>query len=135
MDSKQVFASTSFPVLRIVKSWAGAWEQGYAPLICGRGVKYVISRMLLRRLDEVSQLPHEIGHLLYEAGHSGGLTSDMSEHKKQHLMIFMRTLLTTTIRQCQVRTWNTKLATVGLYEPVIRLMTSSNVPKSILTYY
>ena len=51
----------------------------------------------------------------------------MSEHKKQHLMIFMRALLTTTIGQCQVRAWNTKLATVGLYEPVMRLTTSSNV--------
>ena len=30
-------------------------------------------------------------------------------------MIFMRDLLTTTIRQCQVRAWNTKLGTVGLY--------------------
>ena len=57
------------------------------------------------------------------------LTSEISEHKRQHLMIFMRALLTTTIGQCQVRAWNTKLATVGLYEPVMRLMTSSNVPK------
>ena len=30
-------------------------------------------------------------------------------------MVFMRDLLTTTIRQCQVRAWNTKLGTVGLY--------------------
>ena len=36
-------------------------------------------------------------------------------------MIFIRALLTTTIGQCQVRAWNTKLATVGLYEPVMRL--------------
>ena len=55
-------------------------------------------------------------------------TSELSEHKKQHLMIFMRALLTTTIGQCQVRAWNTELATVGLNEPVMRLMTSSNVP-------
>ena len=53
----------------------------------------------------------------------------MSEHKKQHLVIFMRALLTTTIGQCQVRAWNIKLATVGLYEPKMRLMTSSDVPK------
>ena len=59
----------------------------------------------------------------------GPLTSEMSEHKKQHLMIFMRALLTTTIRQCQERAWNTKLATVGLYDPVMRLMTSSNAQK------
>ena len=53
----------------------GTRLRGYAPLICGWDywwVKYVsyqcqIIRMLLCRLDEVSQLPHEIGHLLYEA--------------------------------------------------------------------
>ena len=56
------------------------------------------------------------------------LTSEVSEHKKQHLMIFMRALLTTTIGQCHVRAWNTELATVGLYKAVVRFMTSPNVP-------
>ena len=57
-----------------------------------------------------------------------GLTSEMSKNKKQHLMISMRAMLITTIGQCQVRAWNNELATVGLYEPVMRLMTTSNVP-------
>ena len=35
VDFKHVFAFTSFLVHRIAKSWAGAWERGYAPLICG----------------------------------------------------------------------------------------------------
>ena len=36
----------------------------------------------------------------------------VSTPKKQHLMIFMRALLTTIIGQCQVKALNTKLAIV-----------------------
>ena len=38
--------------------------------------------------------------------------SEVSAPKKQHLIIFMRALLTTIIGQCQVKALNTKLAIV-----------------------
>ena len=51
--------------------------------------------------------------------------------KKQHLMIFMRALLTTIIGQCRVKTLNTELTIACLYKAVMRFMTRmyQNVPK------
>ena len=59
---------------RIGKSWAGAWKRGYAPTWFVEGytgewnMVCQITRTLLRRLEEVSQLLNEVGHLLCEAG-------------------------------------------------------------------
>ena len=55
--------------------------------------------------------------------------SEVSTPKKQHLMMFMRALLTTIIGQCRVKTSNTELAVACLYKAVIRFMTSQNAPK------
>ena len=47
-----------------------------------------------------------------------------STKKKQHLMIFMRALLTTIISQCRLKALNTELAVACLYKAVMRFMTS-----------
>ena len=57
------------------------------------------------------------------------LNSEVSTPKKQHLMIFMRALLTTIIGQCRVKTLNTELAIACLYKAVMRFMSSQNAPK------
>ena len=60
---------------------------------------------------------------------SHGPNSEVSTPKKQHLMIFMRALLTTIIGQCRVKTLNTELAIACLYKAVMRFMSSQNAPK------
>ena len=58
-----------------------------------------------------------------------GFNSEVSTPKKQHLMIFMRALLTTIIGQCLVEALNTKLVIACLYKAVMRFMTSQKAPK------
>ena len=55
--------------------------------------------------------------------------SEVSTPKKQHLMIFMRALLTTIIGQCQIKALNTELTIACLYKALMRFMMSHNTPK------
>ena len=80
MDSKHVFVSTSLLLPRIVKAGRGPgneathpldlWTASHETVPFDRWVKYgvLLARILLRGLDDVSQLLHEVAHLLYEAG-------------------------------------------------------------------
>ena len=87
-----VFAFTSLLVPRMVKSWAGAWERGNAFVWAHMQVSeiwHVIkTRTLLRGLDEVCQLLHGVGQLLYEVhlltasgGVAGGHKSSWKVYK------------------------------------------------------
>ena len=60
--------------------------------------------------------------------------SEVSTPKKQHLMIFMRVLLTTIIGQCPVKALNTKLAIGCLYKAVMRFTTSLKAPKWLMIF-
>ena len=66
-DSKHVFGFTSLLVPRIAKSWAGGWLGTRQRIRLGTQVSRVIkTRTFLRGLDEVCQLLHGVGQLLYE---------------------------------------------------------------------
>ena len=94
----------------------GSLEEGYSP---GR------VRTRLRAQIDFSHTSYS----LQISALTRTLNGEVSTPKKQHLMIFMRALLTTIIGQCWVKALNAKLAIACLYKAVMRFMTSQNAPK------